>query len=181
MKIRMAKKEDAEGIAHVKVTTWRQTYKNIIKDDYLEELDEASIQKSYAKWIEWHQSTIMVLEDKEKIVGYASGGEARTEDYQGYGEVYALYVLPQYQKRGRGESLMYYMIRSLMQKGYDDLVIWCLSGNPNQGFYKRLGAQPDRVATLTIGGEQYLERAFVWQDVGKALKPMHEQNECKQP
>lgn len=167
----MATRKDAKGIAHVKVMTWQATYKGILKDDYLKNMAVKPIRRSYSKWIGTDHATVMVLEDEGRVVGYASGGEARSEDHHGYGEIYALYVLPEYQGDGRGESLMYYMVQALRLRGYNDLVIWCLSKNPSQGFYKRLGGKSERAAQLTIGGEQYLERAYIWQDVAAALTP----------
>ncbi|MSO27601.1 MAG: GNAT family N-acetyltransferase [Candidatus Nanopelagicales bacterium] len=54
-----------------------------------------------------------------------------------------LYVRPQYRGHGYGKSLLAYLARECLTKGYGRLEWWVLDWNdPALGFYRSLGAEP---------------------------------------
>ena len=53
------------------------------------------------------------------------------------GEIYAIYILKEYQQRGIGKKLINFAVNDLINENYDKVVIWALKDNPNVKFYKK--------------------------------------------
>ena len=107
--IRKAKSEDIEKIANIKVRCWQIAYRNIIADEYLDNMDiEYTIEKN--KRI-FEQYNIIVAELKNEVIGFCR------YDYNNYYEeenvdceLIALYIKPEMKRHGIGRKLMKYAI-----------------------------------------------------------------------
>jgi ribosomal protein S18 acetylase RimI-like enzyme len=68
------------------------------------------------------------------------------------GEVYALYVAPDWWSTGTGRSLMAAALAALSQGGYRHAVLWVLSGNARaRRFYERAGFTADGAENVLAG------------------------------
>ena len=114
--IRKAKSEDIEEIANIKVRCWQIAYRNIIADEYLDNMDiEYTIEKN--KRI-FEQYNIIVAELKNEVIGFCR------YDYNNYYEeenvdceLIALYIKPEMKRHGIGRKLMKYrLMNSKIQK-----------------------------------------------------------------
>lgn len=166
MLIRDGHEADAAAIARVHVDTWRATYTGIIPDSFL---DNLSYERSEAFWRD-HLSTpagiVCVAEnDESQIVGFATGGQEREGNTQYQGEVYAIYLLAEYQRQGIGRQLIVAIARQLMEHGIYSMLIWVLADNPSRAFYETLGGQPVYDKEITVGGATFVEVAYAWQDI----------------
>lgn len=171
--IRDATVEDATGIARVHVETWRSAYAGILPSEYLARLsweEGARRLQEYLKNME-PERFLLVAEVQGEIAGFSSGGPERSGDEVYRGEIYALYVLPAYQRQGIGRRLVGASARRLLQAGTGNLLIWVLSANPSRRFYERLGGQPVREREIEIGGISLPEVGYGWSDL-EALASM---------
>ena len=166
MIIREAMDGDEIGLAEVHVDTWLSTYKGLVSDLFLDQLD---YQVSAQKWkdiIAENSHILLVAEDDEgKIVGYAFGGDNRAGDAIYDGELYALYILNSSQRKGVGKLLVKSFTKRLMDEGFKSLIIWVLKGNPNYQFYENLGGQKNGEKIITIDGINYTEIAYTWDNL----------------
>jgi ribosomal protein S18 acetylase RimI-like enzyme len=178
IKIRRAVPNDAAEIGRVYVETWQSTYAGILPDSLLAQMSDVR----QAAW--WSRAIadpgeargIFVADDSEMgVVGFGSCGRARQvpDGLNGtetrIGEVYTLYVEPDFQNQGLGRRLLDAMFRQLHADGYDTAVLWMLADNPNRFFYEGMGgelvgSQRDRVAGTTVG-----EVAYAWRDLDLPL------------
>lgn len=55
--------------------------------------------------------------DGRGVVGFISGGPERTGDPAYAGEVYAVYILGQYQRQGIGRQLVVTLVNQLLREG----------------------------------------------------------------
>jgi ribosomal protein S18 acetylase RimI-like enzyme len=169
MLIREAKFQDTEQIAYVHVGSWRTTYMNIISDDFLSGL---SIERRKKSW-EWtfnnlnKDEKIFVFEDNGKIVGFVNGGRNRSVDYNYDSELYAIYLLEEYQGKGYGRQLFNKLVGELIERGYDSMMLWVLEANSSIRFYERLGGIVLGRKTEKIGDQELVEVAFGWNDLKK--------------
>jgi ribosomal protein S18 acetylase RimI-like enzyme len=142
MIIREASIQDVDGIAEVHLMSWRTTYKGIISDSYLSNLSLDGRRKNWL-WTFNHlnqDETIFVAEKSDGgIVGFSSSGKNRNIEYPHGGEVYAIYLLDEFQGQGIGRKLFQESVNSLLQKGYQSMMLWVLENNPALGFYQRMG------------------------------------------
>src|SRR5699024_6256566 len=114
MKIRKAYSNDALGVAKVQVDSWKTTYKNIVPDGYLEQMTYENREKKW-KDIIFNQA-VFVAENNGEIIGFSNGGNERTGKYPDYkGELYAIYILEEYQRKGVGKLLLEPVVENLKQ------------------------------------------------------------------
>ncbi|MDQ0159908.1 GNAT family N-acetyltransferase [Alkalibacillus salilacus] len=168
MNIRRACVEDAEQIAKVHEQTWIETYQPIIEQDDLQQITSFEHRKIMWETALQTNHHVFVLETlHEEIVGFIAGGKARTDYLEVEGEIYNIYVSPDYQGGGYGKELLRTFVEECETIGYQSLLVWILTDNPNGEFYVRLGARPIEAEQITIGKGTYEETAYGWYDLQK--------------
>jgi GNAT superfamily N-acetyltransferase len=165
--------EDAAAIARVHVESWRSTYAGMLPEKMLLKLSSAEHE---ARW--WRHVLgrfrrnhfVYVAEsDVDGVIGFGSAGSSRDRELHHTGEVYALYVLDQYQGAGVGKALFLALSERLGKERGPSMVVWVLSTNPSRYFYETLGGR--RIATRKdrMGGVEVEETAYGWNDVSELL------------
>jgi ribosomal protein S18 acetylase RimI-like enzyme len=142
--IRAAKPEDARPIAEVHVASWRDAYRGLLPDDYLEKL---SVDERAAQRLVWFAdpvpgSGVLVAEDDAgRVVGFAPFGPSRDDDApDGTGEVPAIYVDPGAVGRGIGRELFAETSAALREAGFTRATLWVLEANAlARRFYEKAG------------------------------------------
>ena len=93
-KIRPAHLEDAEGIAHVHIESWRTTYKGIVPADFLAALSYERRVEMWKRQLNSPDPRIFVyvaVDEQERVVGFVNGGKPQQPDESEYtGELYAI-------------------------------------------------------------------------------------------
>jgi GNAT superfamily N-acetyltransferase len=169
-RIREAYQNDFEGIAKVRVDTWRVAYKGIVPDDFLESLSYQQIAERWKK-IFWEDKrpgvAIFVAENEQKeIVGIAVCGPEQSQDPVYRGEIYILYVLPHYQRQGIGHALVAACVQHLVQQSaVETMLIWAAAESPYRRFYESIGGKLVREKSKEIGGKMIPEVGYGWEKI----------------
>ena len=164
IEIRRAKPADAEAVAATHDQAWRAAYQGIIPGAELEKL----INRRGPDW--WDSairkgSRISLLQFGEHVAGYSNYGRNRARSLSYDGEVYELYLRPEYQGLGFGRRLFTAARRDLLQSGLKTLVVWALSDNePAVDFYRALGGRAVARSSERFGGKMLDKVAYAWQD-----------------
>ena len=162
IEIRRAKVEDAAAVADAHDEAWRSTYRGIIPGPELEKL----VQRRGAVW--WDGairkgSRVSLLVFGDEVAGYANYGRNRARSLTYDGEIYELYLRPEYQGVGFGRRLFTSSRRDLAQSGMKSVVLWALSDNePAVEFYRALGGQPVARSSERFGDKTLDKIAFAW-------------------
>lgn len=164
MRIREAVVGDAEGIARVHVDSWRTTYKDIVSDFYLQQLSYEQRAENWRRGIGKNALYIAEVESGQ-IVGFATGGEERTGKYDADGELYAIYLMQEVQVQGIGKKLTHAIAQNLKEQGFSSMLVWVLERNPSKAFYESLGGEVIDEAMIEIGGEEFKEIAYYWDNI----------------
>ena len=159
--IRKAEPDDAAGIAHVQVASWRSTYTGIVPNSFLAEFSEKAQTERWKLLIN-DGNEVQVAERDGNIVGFAIGGPSRERVDGCDAEVYAIYLLEQVQRARIGTDLLRELARALARRGFTSMDVWVLALNPAKRFYERTGAHYAACKLIEISGESLEEHAYVW-------------------
>ena len=163
IEIRRAKPSDAVAVAGTHDEAWRTSYRGIIPGAELEKL----INRRGPDW--WDSairkgSRISLLQFGEHVAGYSNYGRNRARSLSYDGEVYELYLRPEYQGLGFGRRLFTAARRDLLQSGLKTLVVWALSDNePAVDFYRALGGRAVARSSERFGDKVLDKVAYAWQ------------------
>ena len=167
MGVRRATVDDAEAIERIRVETWRATYRGLLPDGLIDQL-QPNVERRRERLRSPSPSELnFVAEEGADVVGYAFAGPERTHDRDYTGEVYAIYVLPAAQGKGHGRALIRECARGLASRGLTSMLIWVLRENQiGRGFYERLGGTRVREKPLEEfpGAEEHIEVGYGWSD-----------------
>ena len=173
---------DGPAIAEVRRASWRAAYAGIIRQPLI---DQATARASgLLQPAPWRRMLVAVPDGDPAVVGYASFGPERslltflptsppgsapaaTGQHPAaprlteaglagqVGEVYALYVAPDWWSSGTGRSLMSRAVAALSDAGYERAVLWVLEANARaRRFYERAGFTSDGATNVLdrLGG-----------------------------
>ena len=159
--IRPARARDAAEIAAVHDDAWLFAYRGLIPGAELQRM----VMRRGAAW--WQKaiaggSRLSLLTFGPTIAGYANYGRNRARALSYDGEIYELYLRPEFHGLGLGRKLFEQVRRELGPQG--SLVVWALADNHNaNGFYRALGGVPVARSSESFGQIQLDKVAYGWQ------------------
>lgn len=165
--IRDAKTADLLGIARVKIHTWRSTYRGLIKEDILDGFEVNEQAEKFGELMpeKGDRTFLIVAEVLGTVVGFAAGGAERDGKHGTDGEVYAVYVLKEFQNQGIGNKLMEHACDKLTEMGLTSMLVWVLEHNAYKRFYeKHGGVQIDR-KPLDEDSPEPVIAAYAWKNL----------------
>ena len=155
--IRKANINDAKDIVRVNVMGWKNTYRNIFPQAFLDSLDsedENSIRKCQEKINQY-----AVCEIDNKIVAMVRYGRNKKNYDDSYAEIYALYVDDSYKKQGIGSKLVAFAFEEL-KKEYDYVLISTLVNNSANEFYKKIGGEFIGNCDFLLDNKKFVENIY---------------------
>jgi ribosomal protein S18 acetylase RimI-like enzyme len=158
---------DAEDLARVHVTAWRETYRGLLSDAFLARMSEPGFTRRFGRDLANPEGAVtLAAAGRYGLVGYAQGGRSRRGE-AGEAEIATLYLLRQAQGQGLGARLMAEMARALAARGATSLMISVLRDNIRaRGFYEHLGGEPEAPRREPgPGGGLLYEVAYRWPDI----------------
>ena len=165
--IRRARPADAGAIAKVHVETWHNTYAGIIPDGILLGLTEAGQARSWARHFRADPGqTLVATDDTGTVVGFGSSGRSSSGVAPYEGEVFTLYVLPDFQGQGIGRALLMALFAELRGAGLNAALIWVLAQNPARFFYHAMGGVLVATRDERFHGALLPAEAYGWPDLG---------------
>jgi len=166
MLIRDAQLADVPALARVHVDSWRSTYAGIMPAQFLADLSYDRSEARFRELMALPGHICMLVEDvNDAIVGFASAGPERSNDPVYRGELYAIYLLDAYRRRGIGTALLRRIAQQLRSLDFNSKLVWVLLDNPSRQFYEKLGGVRLRQQPIDIGGAVVQEVAYGWTDL----------------
>ena len=165
--IRPANINDAANINIMHVDTWRTAYKGIMPEKILADL---SYEKREPLWhdilSETSDETVLVAETRERqIVGFVTGGKERGNYPLFKSELYGIYILKEWQRQGIGRRLVHELVKTLIERGFDTMLLWTLKEIPACAFYEQLGGEKIAEGIIEIEAIQFVKVAYGWKDL----------------
>lgn len=162
--IRTAERLDAAKVAAVHDAAWRLAYAGILPGVALEKAIQRRGPSYWARLIDKSGTSLMVLTIGDEIVGYANIGAARSgRRFGADGEVYEIYLRPEYQGVGFGGRLFKAALQQLGRYGCDKVVVWALAANQAAlAFYRRQGGSAAAIGEERFGEARLRKLAFLF-------------------
>ena len=169
IRIRSASPDDAGSIARVHVDSWRTTYAGIVPAEYLAGLSYRDREAIWNRALSTEQTvggSFVAETEGSDVIGFATYGPEREGNKTYRGELYAIYLLEDYQRMGLGRRLVSAVVQGLVVNGFSSILLWVLEeNNPACRFYESLGGERVSRKTITIGGVDLIEVSYGWRDI----------------
>jgi len=171
IQLRRATVDDAEAIAAIRIEGWRTTYRGMIPDSYLAEMD---LNENVLHWrtilqalpVKEDSLCVYVAVSEDEIVGFVSAMKLPEAKLDNDGEINAIYIRPQWQRCGIGKRMLHKAARSLQAMGCTSCVIWVIDGNSQaRNFYEELGGEILIEQDFSWDGLDLTEVGYGWSDL----------------
>jgi ribosomal protein S18 acetylase RimI-like enzyme len=162
IELRPACEADVPAITAVHDEAWRLAYRGTIPGRELERMVARRGPTWWAGAIR-RGSGLLVMRVTGITAGYASFGRNRAPMLGVSGEIYELYIKPEFQGIGFGRRLFAATRKELESRGLHGTAVWALGDNTNAcDFYRALGGQPAARGTERFGDVSLEKIAFIW-------------------
>lgn len=157
-------KDDYAAVSRIYAESWRSAYRGLLPQSYLDSITD----DEWAERLSQKERYSFVVEKAGHTIGTASCGKSRNPKFSDWGEIYAIYFLPQYTRHGYGKRLLKYVLVQLQELGYRSAFLMVLEDNVSaRSFYEKSGfTLADGTTDVVIGGQPVREVSYVYQ-----LKP----------
>jgi ribosomal protein S18 acetylase RimI-like enzyme len=166
---------DAAHISGLQIISTREGYKCFASAEYLEGLDTEITPKKWLEWLNDNTKALIAFSDdaQQTPIGFIAFGPIRTrlKEDRGImpswpGEIYALYVTPEYWGKGAARSLMVEAVPIMRKNYWDKALLWVIDKNHRAiKFYENLKGQRVGKQKVNIGGKETTEIAIGWKDI----------------
>lgn len=166
---KMESEDEINGKGYVHYKSWHETYTGMIDRGYMERHTLEKCTEIAHKW----PDNIIVAKDGEKVIGFAGYGAYRDHTLPGRGEVFAIYVLAEYQGKRIGYALMNAALEKL--SAYKKIAVWVLKGNNNAiRFYERYDFRFDGTEAEIMLGTPNRELRMIYERDNSKMKAKNE-------
>ncbi|PEB25918.1 GNAT family N-acetyltransferase [Bacillus toyonensis] len=168
--IRRATKSDIAAIAKVHVESWKTTYTGIFENEILENVTFEQRKKQWENIFQKednYQFRFVAETLNGKIIGFIDGGVERSGTYNCDGELYAIYLLQQYQGLKIGQKLFQALLSECIKNGMQSLLVWVVTNNPAKKFYEKYN--PEKIDTKFLERVQVEETAYCWRNINNII------------
>jgi ribosomal protein S18 acetylase RimI-like enzyme len=164
MAVRAARPDDANAVARVYIDSWHDTYPAILPTELLRAMTPRGQE---ARWratiVARGREQVLVAECAEHgVVGMTSFGPAQDKGLGYDGEVYTLYVAPDFFGRGIGSMLLRGAFAMLHKSHFASCQIWAHAQNPARYFYEAMGGRLIAGRSRRMMRTAVPEAAFGW-------------------
>jgi GNAT superfamily N-acetyltransferase len=163
---REATVSDCLAVAKVHVQSWRESFAGIVPQTFLEQKSVEQRAKAFAAGFSADSYKMYVAEVAGRgVVGFADFGEPR-EFIDAYeGELYAIYLVPEFQRKGIGERLFNLGVDYFIGCGKGSMYLLALAVSPYRLFYEKMGGRVVGKKQVEIEGVMYDELVYGWNNL----------------
>ena len=171
-RIKIIEKEDLDDYMYVNTYAWRETYKGIIPDEFLDKIKNELSQNIKRLKDKFEQTKIdepdykrFILYVDDEPVGIFGICKSREEKYSSSGELCNIYLLNKIKRQGYGRLLFEKAKDELRNMNYADMIISCIKENPTNEFYKHMGGKLVGTKEKNIGGKDLIENIYYFDNI----------------
>ena len=168
-KIRPGVLADVPAISKAYAESWRTTYEGLVPDLFVRGMTVEAAIKIFTDSLQPNQYSYFLHVAETlggRIVGFADGGKERSHPESGMAELYAIYLLKEFQGQGIGLALFQAAVDSLIRSGMTNMIVWVLEQSPYRKFYESMGGKLEPgIKRLDVVDQQIRLVPYRWTDL----------------
>lgn len=164
MAVRAAQPEDAQRVAQVYIDSWHDTYPALLPSQLLRAMTPRGQTSRWRAAIQacGREHVLVADSPQHGVVGMTSFGPAQDREIGFDGEIYTLYVAPDFCGQGVGKQMLAAAFGALRDAHFVSCVIWAHAHNPARFFYEAMGGRAIGQRARRLMGTVVPETAFGW-------------------
>lgn len=164
MQIENLQEQDLKAVAYVHMQSWKKSYRGILPDDFLDQIQLESRLALRRRLFEKPSRINLVAKCDSNVVGFCDGGPNRDSNIDADAELYAIYLLEIYQGKGFASALFNTLTERLKKLKYTKMCLWVLKDNDKaRRFYEYKGGVGVNEKTIKIAEKEYLEVCYLYE------------------
>jgi len=164
--IRKANELDIEQIATIKVEGWKNTYRDIIDTEYLNNMNIKNEMDKY-KNKKYSLDTVFVAEKNNEILGFSRVYDFENSPYDDLDidcEIREIYVRFNNKRMGIGSLMFNHILKYFKEKGKKKLYLGVFEQNYNsRKFYEKMGGIIYKNSFLEINEKKYSVVSYIYE------------------
>ncbi|MFK7774926.1 MAG: N-acetyltransferase family protein [Saprospiraceae bacterium] len=136
--LRLGTKNDIPNICQLLISTWQSCYADFIPQDFLDNLNLAHQIRRHTSSMEKGIIYFIIENDQKELLGFASFGKNRMEEFEGENELYTIYVSKRNQGKAIGKQLLEAVLKAI-PKNDQTMLVSVFEKNPYRSFYEKNG------------------------------------------
>ncbi len=166
---------DVPAISKAYSESWKTTYTGLVPDIFVRSMTVEAAIKIFTDSLQPNEYSYFLhvaVTPEGRIVGFADGGKERSHPESGMGELYAIYLLKEFQGQGMGRGLFQAAVQSLLRSGMTNMIVWVLEQSPYRKFYESMGGKLEPgIKRLDVIDQQIRLVPYRWTDLRKIKLP----------
>jgi GNAT superfamily N-acetyltransferase len=160
---RRATVADSLAVAQVHVQSWRESFRGIVPQSFLDAMSLEKRRQAFRTGFAADFYRMFLAETaKTGVIGFADFGKARETERAYETELYAIYLLRDFQRQGIGGKLFALGVESLVADGMNSMYLLTLELSPYKSFYEKMGGRVVDRKAIEIEGVKYTELIYGW-------------------
>jgi len=165
---RQADASDAPAIAKVHVESWQKSFAGIVPQEFLDNMTVGERTKAFEERFGEPNYKMFVAENsKDGVVGFADFGKARESVFEFEAELYAIYLLSEFQGKGIGVNLFRLCQKEMIAEGFNSMYLMALKVSPYKSFYEKMGGQIVSQGNHFFALVEYETIVYGWKNPGE--------------
>lgn len=162
LSLRQARPSDAADLARIYISAWRDAYAGLLPHTLLGNMSQTTHTARWKSLIAISGGVLVAEDALEGVIGLASFGPVRDHGLGLDGEIYTLYVDPDFLGLGAGSALVHGAFEALKDRKFHSCLVWSHAQNNARFFYEAMGGQKMAERTTRLGGAPVPEIGFGW-------------------
>jgi ribosomal protein S18 acetylase RimI-like enzyme len=158
---REATVSDCVAVARTHVESWRQSFVGIVPQTFLDKMSVENRSKAFEKRFS-EDSYKMYVAEERGVIGFVDFGEPREiiDTYEA--ELFAIYLLPEFHRKGIGGRLFNLCIDNLVMNGKSSMYLFALEVSQYKSFYEKKGGKVVGRKQIEIESIMFDELVYGW-------------------
>lgn len=164
---REATVEDSYAVAQVHVKSWHNSFAGLVPQSFMDNMTVEKRAKAFATraGVGFYKMFLAETEEERAVVGFMDVGESRESELPYEAELYAIYLLKEFQRKGIGQELFRLGVEALVAEGMNSMYLLALEVSPYRPFYEKLGGRLAGSKVVALDGVDFNAVIYAWDNL----------------